>query len=249
LTSVEATTAPLVVLGQPGAGKSLLTKVLAARLPAADFLPVRVALREVPAEAEVQDQIDYAIRAATGERVEWPDLSRSAGGAMPVVLLDGFDELLQATGVSQPKPAEGGAVPATRGRPRPAGGGPGHDENRGRGPRPLPLDRKTARRYVAAAEQAGVVRDGGEAQLTDEVVGQVVQAVRPARATGRGASWEALEAEAERIAGWPAGSPRPAPPPARHPDHPGRPRRQRDAIFGTHHSSPAVASGFHNESV
>lgn len=101
LISSEATTAPLVVLGQPGAGKSVLTKILAARLPAADFLPVRVVLREVSAEAEIQDQIESAIRATTGERIEWPDLVRAAGEVVPVVLLDGFDELLQATGVSQ----------------------------------------------------------------------------------------------------------------------------------------------------
>ncbi len=101
LTSPEAVTAPLVVLGQPGAGKSVLTKVLAARLPPSGFMPVRVALREVPAEGEVQDQIEYAIRAATGLRVDWPDVARAAGAAVPVVLLDGFDELLQATGVNQ----------------------------------------------------------------------------------------------------------------------------------------------------
>jgi hypothetical protein len=101
LTSPEASTAPLMVLGQPGAGKSVLTKVLAARLPPRGFLPVRVALREVPAEAEVQDQIEYAIRAATGLRMDWPEIARAAGAAVPVVLLDGFDELLQATGVSQ----------------------------------------------------------------------------------------------------------------------------------------------------
>ncbi len=101
LTSPEGTTAPLMVLGQPGAGKSVLTKVLAARLPAADFVPVRVALREVPADAEIQDQLEYAIRAVTGQRTEWPALARAANGATPVVLLDGFDELLQATGVSQ----------------------------------------------------------------------------------------------------------------------------------------------------
>lgn len=101
LTSPEATSAPLVVLGQPGAGKSVLTKVLAARLPAADFLTVRVVLREVPAEADIQDQIEYSFRAATGERMDWPQVARAADGAMPVVLLDGFDELLQATGVSQ----------------------------------------------------------------------------------------------------------------------------------------------------
>lgn len=64
------------------------------------------------------------------------------------------------------------------------------------------VDRKTARRYVAAAEQVGVVRDGGEAQLTDEVIGAVVAAVRPARAGGHGAAWEVLEAEHARIAEW-----------------------------------------------
>jgi len=42
LTSPEAVTAPLIVLGQPGAGKSVLTKALAARLPPEGFLPVRV---------------------------------------------------------------------------------------------------------------------------------------------------------------------------------------------------------------
>ena len=101
LTLPEAATAPLVVLGQPGAGKSVLTKVLAARLPPGDFLPVRVVLREVPAEAEIQDQIEYAIRAVTGLRSDWPDVVKATGAAVPVVLLDGFDELLQATGVSQ----------------------------------------------------------------------------------------------------------------------------------------------------
>jgi hypothetical protein len=101
LTSPQATRAPLLVLGQPGSGKSVLTRVLAARLPAADFIPVRVILRDVPAAADLQDQLEQAIRAATGDRVEWPALVRSAGDALPVVLLDGFDELLQAVGVSQ----------------------------------------------------------------------------------------------------------------------------------------------------
>ena len=101
VTARTATEAPLVVLGQPGAGKSVLTRILAARLPVEDFLPVRVQLREVPADADVQDQIEFAIRLATGDTVSWPEVARSAGDALPVVLLDGFDELLQATGVSQ----------------------------------------------------------------------------------------------------------------------------------------------------
>lgn len=101
LTSEGLTATPLLVLGQPGAGKSVLVRILAARLPAAGFLPVRVALRDVRADDEIQDQIEQAVREATGEQARWPDLVRSAGTAVPVVLLDGFDELLQTTGVQQ----------------------------------------------------------------------------------------------------------------------------------------------------
>jgi len=35
------------------------------------------------------------------------------------------------------------------------------------------VDRKTARRYVEAAVAAGLARDGGPGQLSDELVGQV----------------------------------------------------------------------------
>lgn len=101
LTSIDATRCPLIVLGQPGSGKSVLTQVLAARLPASDFLAVRVALRDVPADTDLQSQIEHAIRDATGENLTWPALAGQAGGALPVVLLDGFDELLQATGIGQ----------------------------------------------------------------------------------------------------------------------------------------------------
>ncbi|MEV1204192.1 NACHT domain-containing protein [Microbispora rosea] len=100
-TSPEATRMPLVVLGQPGAGKSVLTKILSSRLPDGDFLPIRVPLREVPADGTIQEQIEAAVRNATGEHVTWPALTRSAEGALPVIMLDGLDELLQATGVHQ----------------------------------------------------------------------------------------------------------------------------------------------------
>lgn len=101
LTSPRCTQAPLMILGQPGAGKSVLCRVLAARLPAADFVAVLVSLREVAAVADLLDQIEQAVRAATAMRIGWPELAGAAAGALPVVMLDGFDELLQATGVSQ----------------------------------------------------------------------------------------------------------------------------------------------------
>ena len=46
------------------------------------------------------------------------------------------------------------------------------------------VDRKTVRRYVDAAIEAGVTVDGGVAQLTDEVLGRVVEIVRPHRSDG-----------------------------------------------------------------
>jgi transposase len=64
------------------------------------------------------------------------------------------------------------------------------------------VDRKTARRYVDAAVAAGVVRDGGEGQLTDELIGAVIGAVRPERSTGYGQAWEALLAVEDEIRGW-----------------------------------------------
>ncbi|WP_242906440.1 NACHT domain-containing protein [Actinomadura terrae] len=101
LTAPEAAQRPLLLLGQPGSGKSVLTQVLAARLPANDFMTVRVVLRETPADVDLQTQIEHAVRDATGESIKWPKLAGTARGALPVVILDGFDELVQATGVSQ----------------------------------------------------------------------------------------------------------------------------------------------------
>ena len=64
------------------------------------------------------------------------------------------------------------------------------------------VDRKTVRRYVAAALELGLIRDGGEDQLSDEFVGSVVEAVRPHRRDGRGEAWRALAANHELIVGW-----------------------------------------------
>ncbi|WP_409464808.1 NACHT domain-containing protein [Amycolatopsis sp. GA6-003] len=92
---------PLVILGHPGAGKSLLTQVQAAKLPSPDFVAVCVPLRDVPADIEIHEQIEYAIRLATHESVSWAEFARAAGESVVVIFLDGFDELVQATGISR----------------------------------------------------------------------------------------------------------------------------------------------------
>ncbi|MFI7612299.1 NACHT domain-containing protein [Nonomuraea terrae] len=95
LTSLRATQAPLLVLGEPGSGKTKLTEVLAARLARSEFLPIRVELGGVRARAGVAEQIEQAVAAVLGEKVAYADLVAAGDGAMPVILLDGFDELVQ----------------------------------------------------------------------------------------------------------------------------------------------------------
>jgi transposase len=64
------------------------------------------------------------------------------------------------------------------------------------------VDRKTVRRYVDAAVELGVRRDGGLGQLSDELIGAVINAVRPERAQGHGAAWDRLGPVEEEITGW-----------------------------------------------
>ena len=69
------------------------------------------------------------------------------------------------------------------------------------------VDRKTARRYVEAAQAAGLSRDRprrspAEELVTDELIGLVVEAVRPARPGGHGAAWEMLLEHEEQIRAW-----------------------------------------------
>src|SRR6266516_4772613 len=64
------------------------------------------------------------------------------------------------------------------------------------------VDRKTGKRYVTAAVAAGLSHGGGEEQLTDELIGQVVSVVRPVRPDGHGQGWAELEARREQIAKW-----------------------------------------------
>ncbi len=64
------------------------------------------------------------------------------------------------------------------------------------------IDRKTVRRYVAAAAECGVDRDGGEEQLTDAVLAVICEKVRPHRPRGRGEAWEALAANGDDVRAW-----------------------------------------------
>jgi len=64
------------------------------------------------------------------------------------------------------------------------------------------VDRKTARRYVQAAEAAGLTRDARIEALSDDLLGAVIDQVRPVRRNGRGAAWETLAGRRQAIGDW-----------------------------------------------
>jgi hypothetical protein len=99
LSSPYSIETPLLILGYPGSGKSLLTKVLCAKLISDAYTPIRVPLREVNAESPIESQIEDQIYRVTGSRISsWSNFSSQFYQRPLVIILDGFDELLQASG-------------------------------------------------------------------------------------------------------------------------------------------------------
>ncbi|GAB2575641.1 NACHT domain-containing protein [Kribbella endophytica] len=117
LADRSSTELPLLLLGHPGAGKSLLTEVLAAELPSDSFSVVRVPLRRVNTDDDLTVQITKELqRILQRPQADLSELRDECGSCTDcravnaprcahecrlVVLLDGYDELIQATGVTQ----------------------------------------------------------------------------------------------------------------------------------------------------
>jgi hypothetical protein len=98
--SPHAAEAPLIILGHPGSGKSLLTQILAVRT-AETYTPFRVRLRDLSnADSEIATQIEEQIRLDTKYQENWARLTDALADRPPLVFLDGYDELLQASGAA-----------------------------------------------------------------------------------------------------------------------------------------------------
>lgn len=98
LSSPYSETSPLIILGHPGSGKSLLTKILAARLGLKSHTVLRVELRDVKADVDVASQIEEQIKLSVNRNIDWALIADQVGAAAGVIILDGYDELLQASG-------------------------------------------------------------------------------------------------------------------------------------------------------
>jgi hypothetical protein len=99
LSSPYSLETPLVILGHPGSGKSLLTTIISAKIMCPQYTAIKVSLREVNSEIGIVNQIEEQISKITNIKVDsWAKLSGSFSNAPLIVILDGYDELLQASG-------------------------------------------------------------------------------------------------------------------------------------------------------
>lgn len=89
---------PLLILGVPGAGKTLLSHMLAAQILSHEYYVVIIKLREVNADDSIIGQIENQINGQLGTGCRWNDFSGRNISKPLLLIFDGFDELLQATG-------------------------------------------------------------------------------------------------------------------------------------------------------
>lgn len=91
---------PLIILGHPGSGKSLLTKVLSAQLMSKSFTVIRVPLREVNADVSIDLLVEEQIKKVTNRPLQngYGGFAQQFKEKPLLIILDGYDELLQAKG-------------------------------------------------------------------------------------------------------------------------------------------------------
>lgn len=89
---------PLLILGHPGAGKSLLCNMLAARILYHEYHVIIVKLRDTDADQSIAKQINEQIERDFANGCLWSDIADSKLDKPILIIFDGYDELLQASG-------------------------------------------------------------------------------------------------------------------------------------------------------
>lgn len=89
---------PLLILGHPGAGKSLLCNMLAARILFHEYHVIIVRLRDTIADQTIRQQINEQIERDFANGCTWDEIAESGLQKPLLIIFDGYDELLQASG-------------------------------------------------------------------------------------------------------------------------------------------------------
>lgn len=91
----------LLILGEPGGGKSLLTKILCARMIAPTNICIRIPLREHDMEEDIESIVCRQITLdgdASDPIRTFKSFAEELQGSPIMLLFDGYDEVMQATG-------------------------------------------------------------------------------------------------------------------------------------------------------
>ncbi len=89
---------PLLILGHPGAGKSLLCNMLAAKILLREYHVIIIKLRDTVADETIAQQINQQIERDLSNQCKWNDIVESKLEKPILLIFDGYDELLQASG-------------------------------------------------------------------------------------------------------------------------------------------------------
>lgn len=92
---------PIIVLGNPGAGKSMFSSIFSAKLcDSAEYVPFLVKLRDIQSSnTDINDHIKQGLeKTIPGNlNINWISWIKEFNNRIPVFILDGFDELLQTS--------------------------------------------------------------------------------------------------------------------------------------------------------
>jgi len=92
---------PIIILGHPGAGKSMFSSQFAYKLiDNNEFVPFLIKLRGVDSGiTDIDAHINKGIQNSISGKpnINWTDWAREFPDKIPVIILDGFDELLRAS--------------------------------------------------------------------------------------------------------------------------------------------------------
>lgn len=89
---------PMLILGLPGAGKTLLCNMLAAQILLQEYHVIIVRLRDAIADDTIIQQINQQIESDLSNKCTWSDIVDSEPKKPILIIFDGYDELLQASG-------------------------------------------------------------------------------------------------------------------------------------------------------
>jgi hypothetical protein len=94
-------TKPIIILGNPGAGKSMLSKMFAGELcETNDFIPFLIRLRSVASSsASISEHINKGLANSIENLsdINWLEWAKEFRNRIPVIIMDGFDELMQTS--------------------------------------------------------------------------------------------------------------------------------------------------------